>query len=158
MEKIDYLEDKVNKLLSEINYLEKKLNAVLTNADKVEFVEVIYDKDGEDENLNWGYKSGIKGGTTVKGKDISKYKRLKIYSAINYCCSCYIVDLTKIVNNHQYYYGSICNSRLDGTAYYYGSRALIAKDKSSIQLTYFRNTTLMANNVSYFCYKIEGIY
>lgn len=158
MEKFDYIDDKVNKVLKEINYLEKRLDMVINNSDKIEFVEIIYDKDSEDENLNWGYQSGIKGGTTIRGKDITKYKRLRIYSAINYCCSCYIVDLTKIVGKHQWYYGSTCNSRLDGNAYYYGSRALIAKDKSSIQLTYFRNTTLMANNESYFCYRIEGIY
>lgn len=41
----------------------------------VERVEIIYDKNSSDPNINWGYTSGIENGVTLN-KDFSKYKGL----------------------------------------------------------------------------------
>lgn len=39
-------------------------------------VETIYDMNSTDANINWGYTGGIGNGTTVTGKDFTKYKKL----------------------------------------------------------------------------------
>ncbi len=40
--------------------------------------QLIYDKDSEDENINWGYTDGIPGNTVVNYSSILNYKLLKI--------------------------------------------------------------------------------
>ena len=39
-------------------------------------VETIYDMNSTDANINWGYTGGIGSGTTITGKDFTKYKKL----------------------------------------------------------------------------------
>jgi hypothetical protein len=52
-------------------------NEFNTQIAKVERVEVIYDNSSNNININWGQTGGIYSGTTISGKDFSKYKKLR---------------------------------------------------------------------------------
>lgn len=54
------------------------INSLLNEFSSVEKAEVVYDMSSQDESINWGYSSGIQAGTYISGKDLSKYKRIKV--------------------------------------------------------------------------------
>lgn len=129
------------------------------NTKQVEYCQTIYDMKSTDSAINLGYTSGIKGGTSIKTLDISKFKRLKIYSVINWDYSVLDVDLTLLVGSYDYYSNAKANPRVSSnTMYTYGSYVSIDSAKKSIYITFFRNNTYYNNNANYYCYKIEGIY
>ena len=62
-------------------------NLSTTNVDswastcRFERVDLLYDSNSANSNINWGYTSGLKNNTTITGKDFSKYKCLRILCA-----------------------------------------------------------------------------
>lgn len=72
---------KLEKGLTFTNYTDpfKQIETLKCNKEKISFCEVIYDNTSSDENINWGYTSGIKGGITVANKDFTKYKSLRFH-------------------------------------------------------------------------------
>jgi len=134
------------------------LETIKSNPINLEFVETIYDNTSTDSNINWGYTSGIKGNVVINNKDFSKYKMLRVYSVINWNCNMFIIDLTRLNKNYTKFYGSTGNPRVDGSVYHFISCGFVNSEKTSINFTYYRNTTIYNNDNSYFCYKIEGVY
>lgn len=144
-------------------------NLTSTNIDSwasilgVERVETIYDKDSANASVNWGYTSGITSGTSVTGKDFSKYKRLRIY----YCAkngsvasdswgrnNILEIDLSNLIN-----FGYSASSKLrylKASDNYDGSTVVtINSSKTEFLLSMLDGTN---NNTSSFTYKIEGVY
>lgn len=71
---------------------------------KIEKVEVIYDKDSNDVNINLGYTSGIMGGTDVylpENFSTKNYKRLEIsFTLWNVPTGVVIIDLSNYYNEN----------------------------------------------------------
>lgn len=129
------------------------------NLKNLEYSEIFYDMSSSDSNINLGYTSGIKGGTKITGLDFSKYKKIKVYSVIDWDYSNFCIDLKKLVSSYGYYSSSVANPRISsGTLYVYGCFASVNKDKSNFSIEFFRGNTKFNNNTNYYCYKIEGIY
>lgn len=130
------------------------------NRQNIEFCETLYDMSSEDSQVNLGYTSGIKGGVTITKLDFSKYKKIKIYSVINWDYSVTTVSLEKIMSEYGYYSGTDGSPRVinSNSMYTYGTFVTVKPSKKEISISYFRNSTYYNSNVNYFCYKIEGIY
>ena len=129
------------------------------NVQKLEYTQTIYDMKSTDSAINLGYTSGIKGGVTLTKLNLKKYKRLKVYSVINWDYSIVEIDLTMLVTQYNSYYNSKANPRISNNFMYtYGTYVSVGSAKNNIYISFFKNNSYLNNNTNYYCYKIEGIY
>jgi hypothetical protein len=127
-------------------------------------IETIYNMTSDDPNINWGYTSGIKGATTISGKNFSKYKGLWVY--INYSnliISRVYIDLNYTPKNTEYAYNVVDVSGTEVSADCFSCDIRINMEKTSIALRkigYFSGTKYndRLSYESYYLYKIEGVY
>ena len=126
--------------------------------DKCEKVEVIYDQSSSDSNINWGYTSGIMGGTTINNLNFSKYKKLIFY------CKCFDLQANAIMSLDSSHYGtyhiSAINDRIeDGSEYRTIFNIEISSTKDSlINLHFWQNTVSKDGLNTFIIIKIEGVY
>lgn len=141
----------------------------LKNKCEFEQVEVIYDKDSLDSNLNWGYTSGIKNNATIN-KNLSKYKKLNIYMIsgdINFTTTytpvCCTIDLTHLTDNAYigglFMYNSWSFHSTTNLSQFFMYRFSVNEAKSNFA-TVFKNgtTSSISNDTISYIYKIEGGY
>lgn len=121
-----------------------------------ESVEVIYDMDGGSP-LDWGKTGGIVNGTTITGRDFSKYKRLRCFLKVG--SQMPIVEIDLDVPDRIMSAGDVYNGT--DNAYYVESLGQllisinVSKDKTSIEAGVYYSSL---GNSTYFIYKIEGVY
>lgn len=79
------VEQNVNELKGEITANATNINNKLSEhiAKANSKVVVVYDKNSADAQINWGYKLGICSVTSVKGKDFTPYKAIRITVLFN---------------------------------------------------------------------------
>lgn len=69
------------KIIANATDISKKLSEHITKAKNK--IAVLYDKNSPDAQLNWGYKMGICSVTSVKDKDFTPYKAIRITVLFN---------------------------------------------------------------------------
>lgn len=154
MQKIDYLQEKINNILNELNSVISDLNNIKSK--NIEHFEVLYDKDSDDVNINKNNTTGFVPGS-FSGLDIDKYKALICYTAIENDCQKIYVDLTRL-NGNSYYFGSCTSSRVQNSSRVeYTTRIAIPKNKSEITMSMYKATSSMKGNSLFYCYRIEGV-
>lgn len=139
----------------------------------IERSEIVYDKDSTDSVLNWGYTSGIEGGTTgttISNKDFNKFKKLKIYfdsiwgkNGSTALCSCLEIDLINSKAQGGFY--KVCNTSFaesQTTTFFHTDMVIINSAKTSITLGGWQNcasgSDASKNVANGRCYKIIGVY
>ena len=156
MQKVDYLQEKINGILNELNYLK---------AQKVETYEVVYDKNSEDEKVNWNLKNGILGGKAKSGVNFLKFKRLRVYvmfaNKISYTGEIPLENPNPTTTKREI----LANFRVGDED---ASQSIYYILLKITDLTYIVNMTMgfytgstnytRDNNSGYYIYKIEGIY
>lgn len=144
------------------NKADKDLSNVTVDIEKI---DVIYDKLSNNADINWGYTSGIKGGTSITNKDFSKYKRLKFYiKAGNYTVSSVFEMQFENKSTWGGYYivysfGNAFQLSTSGTETQWFSCS-VAEDKTTLapQFGSASNYKGKNNNSAFFISKIEGVY
>lgn len=122
----------------------------------VEHIEVIYDKETGKTTLGGNdYGGGILGGVRVENLDLSKYKKLKIYTKFNRVYSNYLHDLA--IQDPQ---GTCVLSSSSTEIMCIKASTNINKTVFEInEIGYFLTTFTSRNgNDTYYVYKIEGVY
>lgn len=144
-----------------------KLNKIAGNYgydSTVEHLEVVYDMNSTNPNINWGYTNGINNGVNVTNKNFAKYKKLILYHQVYNDHYKSEIDLMKLTSANNYIGINTGNFEYDTSGL--GSLAFIGKsivneNKTSIQcFTQFvrvSNGDTSATN-AYIVYKIEGVY
>lgn len=129
----------------------------------VERVDVVYGKNSNDPNINWGYTSGLPSGTNVTGKDFNKYKYLRVYVRISFLTGFYYVDLTQ-TDVSRYDAGNVFNFGFESSAtnYLFVGTCTVNGEKTSITVNsyieWLNDGHTYAPADAYYTYKIEGIY
>lgn len=163
-ELFNYVQELVNRTTEsdEIVFTSDMKNFVTEATDKMEEVETIYDVNSDDINLNWGYPSGIYNGTTINGKDFTKYKKLRLITGVFWSGR---INRTAIVEislepnaSNVNAGGSVVCSYFEGTFYNYLVECRLNTEKTSITFDAYRVTN-NTNTSSGFVVlnKIEGV-
>ncbi len=126
--------------------------------DSIRYRTVLYDRKSPDANLNLGYTKGFTSSDINKLIDFTKYNKAIFYFSYPSEGQVVEVDLTRINEPNEFYYGSGAGIRVDGGLLYNIIRCAVTSDKKAFYMTFYRNTTKMNGNASYYCYKIEGEY
>lgn len=128
-----------------------------------ESVETIYDYHSNDKTINWDKTSGIYTGTTIDGKDFSKYKRLRVTTGVFWSGRINrtgIVEISLEPNQTNVFAGGgVVSSYFEGTFYNYLVELSLNTAKTSLTFAMYRVTQNTDIN-SGFCVinKIEGVY
>ena len=163
MQKIDYLQEKVNSILNELNAVLTELNYLKNR--KIEECETVYDKNSDDEKLNWNLTNGIMGAKSKTGLDFSKYKALRMHimfgNEITHITELSLVNPTPSSTRTEYYSSLKLGDENASTNFYYGLFKVVNKNAFyNVGMGYFSGSTKTArnNHSSYYVYKIEGIF
>ena len=164
-EKMNALKDANGKIPSLANQL------IITDEEDVNLsqmrIEVVYNKDSSDSNINWGYTSGIQGSTSAITKDLSKFKMLFVYYQCYFANStntggnanCLMLDLERINENHSIASNEVAyftNGSPNSTARF-SFQARYNHSSKALNFLFGYQANAELNNGQYFVYKIEGI-
>lgn len=164
-DKMNSLKDANGKIPSLANQL------IMTNEEDVNLsqmrIEVVYNKDSSDSNINWGYASGIQGSTSAITKDLSKFKMLFVYYQCYFANSantggnanCLMLDLERINENHSIASNEVAyftNGSPNSTARF-SFQARYNHSSKALNFLFGYQANAELNNGQYFVYKIEGI-
>lgn len=133
-------------------------NALYNTSVIVDKTEVVYDMASSSSSKNWGYTSGIQDGTTISGKNFSKYKKLRIYwmpftDTYYGHNSIFDVDLTHLYST-EYFANFTARKYINNTDQITTKISInTAKTSISVDIRYNGNTL----NDGY-VYMIEGVY
>lgn len=163
MQKIDYLQEKINNILNELTNVFNEINNI--KAKKIEQCETIYDKNSEDENINWNLKDGLMGAGSKSGQDFSKYKALRLHilfgNKVNHIAEISLENPTPNSTRKEYW-SSIKVGDENGTVNFYFAIFKVTNKTTfaNIGMGFFSGSTKTVRNAhsSYYVYKIEGIY
>ena len=127
--------------------------------ENVENIEVIYDKDSNDPNINWGYTSGFKN-ISVTGKDFTKYKILRAYFTKNESSNANILEvgIRRDVSENIVRSEATQDVDLISTGTNLRSLYITVESNSSIAFNYIAGNSDFYQNENAYCYKIEGVY
>jgi len=163
MQKIDYLQEKVNNILNELNAVLTELNYLKNR--KIEECETVYDKNSDDEKLNWNLTNGIMGAKSKTGLDFSKYKALRMHimfgNEITHIAELSLVNPTTSSTRTEYYSSLKLGDETASSNFYYGLFKVVNKNAFyNVGMGFFSGSTKTArnNNINYCIYKIEGIF
>ena len=163
MQKIDYLQEKINNILNELTNVFSEIEDIKKK--HIEYCETVYDKNSEDEKLNWGLKNGIMGAGSKSGLDLSKYKALRLHilfgNKITHISQMSLENPTPSSTRSEHFL-SVKVGDENGTAnFYFGLFKVTNKTAfANVGMGYFSGSTknVRNSNSSYYVYKIEGIY
>lgn len=127
----------------------------------VEHIQVIYDKDSTDSNINWGKTSGIGHKLEVTGKNFSKYKKLKVLADMVWAKGIVEVDLTKFNTEAGVYFGSqnlMAGKHPQYGIYFYSTIIGVNNQKTSITPEFYNVVGEVTNDNAGKVLKIEGVY
>ncbi len=129
----------------------------------INITEVVYDMTSSSSSKNWGYTSGIQGGTTVSGKNFSKYNKLIIYYTRNFSQNLqYSIDL-KLPKVAEYGSTGVWQLYDQYGMHFITSASQVSLDKTAFMhrqcgISQGTNFTQENNTTNFVVYKIEGVY
>lgn len=152
------VDEKITALENKISELEGKVGS--SSGEETTLLFYAYSND---DNINLGYTSGIKGGTTLN-IDLTPYRALRIYSLVgNYDCQKVIMlnnrkknDITLHTSNpslNLFNYQKITIPTATPNQIYFGSWCRFNWNDSTNSVTYTSGTF----QSSTYCYRLEGI-
>lgn len=126
----------------------------------VEHVEVVYDATSNDVNINKGLTNGLSPNSTY-GIDVTKYKKLIIYTDCYSTHGTTILDLRVPIENGGYAVSNVIMSAWVSSQYstLRGTFEVSADKKYFSQsLNWYHANNTFSQNSDYKVYKIEGVY
>lgn len=127
--------------------------------------EVLYDKNSENPLINWGFTSGIQGGTSYKNQDFSKYKALRFYiifaKNINFIGEMSLINPTPQTERDINYVNFRTGDSNGSQNIYYAIFSVASDNKfGNVGMGFFASSTKNIRNLNadYYIYKIEGLY
>lgn len=123
----------------------------------MEYKTTLYDMKSTDPKINLGQTKGINSAELIELFDFTFYKKIILYTSIPSDGQIIEVDLTRINSSNEYYHGSCTSFKVDGGLVYCFTRCAVLPSRKAFYLAFYKGTSKITNNSSYYCYKIEGV-
>lgn len=140
-------------LVTQVNNMKAEID------NKVKKVEVVYNMQSGDSNINWGYTSGIPNATSVPNKDFSKFEYLiAFFDMASTISVAVILNLGNATTNG--YYCSTASSapyQSNNLMHVFGSEIRVNPNKTQVEI-YCGVMTNGYQGTQGICRKIIGVY